>query len=151
MGKCQPFPILKWNCCAFSTTLLTWWQTPLFTVNAWVCVCVRHVSMTNASHGCQQAVIPHHRDKPLYNTAENVIRCCQINFTTFHQTDHQMTGGQPWHSHTSQCPLEQLYSQGWENMTPMWMPFPTHSTAHSHNGRYNYQKGPKRLMLLIKW
>lgn len=96
------------------------------------CVCACHVSMTNASHGCQQAVIPRHRDKPLYNTAENVIRCCQINFPTFHQTDHQMTGGQPWHSHTSQCPLKQLYSQGWENMTPMWMPFPTHTTLLTH-------------------
>lgn len=50
------------------------------------CVCVWvvcHVSPPNASHGCQQAVIPHHRDKPLYNTVENVIRCCQINFPTF--------------------------------------------------------------------
>jgi len=59
-------------------------------------VCVCHVSMRNASHGCQQAVIPRQRDKTLYDTVENVIRCCQINFPIFHQTEHQMTGGQPW-------------------------------------------------------
>lgn len=130
--KCQPFRIPKWKCCAFSITLLIWWQTALITVNAWnhdslricvcLCMCVEcHVSVTNASHGRQQAVIPRHRDKPLYNTVENVIRCCQINFPTFHQTNHQMTGGQPWHSHTSQCPLKQLHPQGRENMAPMWM------------------------------
>lgn len=123
---CQPFQIPKWKCCAFSITLLTWWQTPLIIVNAWnhdsLRMCVEcHVSVTNASHGRQQAVMPRHWDKPLYNTVENVIRCCQINFPTFHQTDHQMTGGQPWHSHTSQCPLKQLHPQGWENMAPMWM------------------------------
>ncbi len=114
------------KCCAFSITLLTWWQTPLITVNAWnddslrMCVwcVVCHVSLPNASHGCQQAVIPRHRDKPLYNTVENVGRCCQINFPTFQQTD-QVTGGQPWHSHTLQCPLKQLHSQGRENMAPM--------------------------------
>ncbi len=53
------------------------------------CVCVWvvcHVSLPNASHGCQQAVMPRHRDKPLYNTVGNVIRFCQIKFPTLQQT-----------------------------------------------------------------